>query len=48
LNPVVRKHYCEPFFGLMLDEERRAECTTHCVNYVSQDRGACCDWTCDA
>jgi hypothetical protein len=48
LNPTVRKHYCEPFFGLLLDDDRRAECTNHCVNYVSQDRGACCDWTCVA
>lgn len=47
LNPTVRVNYCEPFFGLLIDADRREECTNHCVNYVSQDRGACCDWKCD-
>mmetsp|Transcript_19138 Transcript_19138/g.31730 ORF Transcript_19138/g.31730 Transcript_19138/m.31730 type:complete len:191 (-) Transcript_19138:33-605(-) len=47
LNPTVRKNYCEQFFGLLLDDKRRTQCTNHCVNYVSQDRGACCDWSCN-
>ena len=46
LNPTVRWNYCAPLFTGLLNDTRRFQCVDYCVNYVSQDRGSCCDWTC--
>lgn len=46
LNPAVRINYCEPLFAGMEDLDRRDECTHFCINFVSQDRGGCCDIQC--
>jgi hypothetical protein len=46
-NPAVRHNYCEPLFEPLEDEDRKAKCTHYCINYVSIDRGGCCDFYCD-
>lgn len=46
-NPTVRVHYCAPMFAPMFNASLRSACVDHCVNYVSQERGDCCRWTCD-
>ena len=46
LNPSIRLHYCGPLLAAMPAGPRRDSCETWCTNYVSQDRGNCCDFHC--
>ena len=46
LNPAIREHYCSPLVDLMPEGPRRESCETWCTNYVSQDRGDCCNIDC--
>jgi hypothetical protein len=47
LNPAIRLHYCGPLLESLTDETLRESCETWCTNYVSQDRGDCCDIACE-
>lgn len=47
LNPSIREHYCGPILRDMQSGPRRDSCETWCTNYVSKDRGDCCDVHCD-
>lgn len=46
LNPSIRQFYCGPLLENMPEGPRRESCETWCTNYVSQDRGDCCDIQC--
>lgn len=48
LNPAVREHYCGPLLESLPPGPRRESCETWCTNYVSKDRGDCCDMECDS
>jgi hypothetical protein len=45
-NPAVKKNWCLPFFEVITGDERRGDCVKFCTNYVSTDRGGCCDIDC--
>ena len=46
LNPAIREHYCAPLLETLPLGPRREACETWCTNYVSKDRGDCCDIQC--
>mmetsp|Transcript_7324 Transcript_7324/g.9971 ORF Transcript_7324/g.9971 Transcript_7324/m.9971 type:complete len:159 (-) Transcript_7324:313-789(-) len=46
LNPAVKFEHCKPLFEEMSDVERKAQCVRYCINYVSKDRGDCCEFEC--
>ena len=46
LNPAIRLHYCASLLKSLPAGPRRESCETWCTNYVSQDRGNCCDLEC--
>ena len=46
LNPAIREHYCGPLMEALPPGSRSEACETWCTNYVSQDRGDCCDIQC--
>ena len=46
LNPAIRIHYCAPLMEALPAGPRRDACETWCTNYVSQDRGDCCNFEC--
>jgi hypothetical protein len=45
-NPAIKNAWCIPVYGMMEPVERRDECIKYCTNYVSADRGGCCDIDC--
>jgi hypothetical protein len=45
-SPAVRKAWCIPMMSYFGDEERRDDCIKYCTNYVSADRGGCCNIEC--
>ena len=49
---AVLAAYCKPLFKPFEEgnytEEYRKQCIEHCVNYVSLDRGACCNFDCSS
>mmetsp|Transcript_573 Transcript_573/g.1092 ORF Transcript_573/g.1092 Transcript_573/m.1092 type:complete len:233 (-) Transcript_573:28-726(-) len=43
-NNAMRLGYCEPIASFIVDnDEYRDGCIKWCINYVSQNRGGCCD-----
>ena len=48
LNPAIRLHYCAPLLESLPVGPRRDACETWCTNYVSQDRGDCCEIKCES
>mmetsp|Transcript_21936 Transcript_21936/g.32306 ORF Transcript_21936/g.32306 Transcript_21936/m.32306 type:complete len:184 (-) Transcript_21936:265-816(-) len=45
-NRAIKFDYCTPLFEDMIDAERQDECIRYCINYVSKERGDCCDFEC--
>lgn len=46
LNPAVNHTYCHSLLEDMDEGDVKDDCLLACVNYVSKDRGDCCDIAC--
>eukprot|EP00957_Ditylum_brightwellii_P007785 589478-Ditylum_brightwellii.AAC.1 len=46
-NLVIKHDYWTSLFEDMICKERQDECIRYCINYVSKERGDCCDFECN-
>ena len=45
-SAAVLAAYCKPLFKPLPEDDYQKQCIEYCVNYVSLDRGACCNIDC--